>query len=97
MQGLRTHETSKFIEFFKLVQAEADCQGFVFFLDAGDGHDVETDTLEGEDLQGWLIPKNKANEFQKQYERGITDEKWDNFYAFAVWELKNGKIIIKFK
>ena len=97
MQGLRTQETSKFIEFFKIVQTEANRQGFVFFLDAGDGRDFETDTLEGEDLQGWLIPKDKADEFQKQFNKGQTDEEWDDFYAFAVWKLKNKKISIKFE
>lgn len=48
MIGLRTNEDLKFIEFFKIVQSEAENSGCVFFLDSGIGRDIETEEYEGE-------------------------------------------------
>lgn len=97
MQGLKTRESNKFIKFFEIVQQEAERESSVFFLEAGDGRDFETKDLEGEDLQGWLIPKNRADEFEKQWKKGQPNEDWDEFFCFAIWKKEEGKIKVKFE
>ncbi|MBR5583707.1 MAG: hypothetical protein IKW21_04185 [Lachnospiraceae bacterium] len=97
MLGLRTQESKKFEKFMKLVQAEAKKTEKVFFLDTGDGHDFETDELEGEDLAGWLIPSSKVIEFKEVWEKDSVDDEWSDFYMFAVWKNENNKIVISFE
>ena len=97
MLGLRTQESKKFEKFMKLVQDEAKKINSVFFLDAGDGHDFETDELEGEDLAGWLIPSSKAKEFEKTWKADEVNDEWSDFYMFAVWKEENNKIVISFE
>ena len=67
MVGLRTWEGEKFERFFALVQKEALKQNCVFFADSGEGHLFENDTMEYSDLRGWLVPVEKAEEFEKEY------------------------------
>jgi hypothetical protein len=86
MKGLRTQETDKFNKFFSIVQDTAKKEGCVFFLDAGDGRDFTTDTLEGEDLMGWLIPNDKLSDFEKEWETGDVSDDWSDFYVWAIWE-----------
>lgn len=86
MLGLRTQETSKFEKYFVIVQEAAKKKDCVFFLDAGDGRDFNTDTLEGEDLMGWLVPQDKAAEFVKEWESGNVSDDWSNFYKWAIWD-----------
>ena len=86
MQGLRKQETDKFEKFFSIVQNAALEKECVFFLDAGDGRDFETDTLEGEDLMGWLIPKDLVSEFKKEWESGNVSDDWSDFFVWAIWE-----------
>lgn len=86
MKRLRTQESSKFLAFFAIVQDAAEKKGCEFFLDAGDGRDFETETLEGEDLMGWLIPKDKLPDFEKEWETGDVSDDWSDFYVWAIWE-----------
>lgn len=86
MRGLRTQETSKFINFFAIVQNAAKKRGCVFFLDAGDGRDFDNERLEGEDLMGWLIPDDKAGHFEKEWLKGDVSDDWSDFYLWAIWE-----------
>lgn len=86
MQGLRKQETNKFQKFFSIVQNAANEKGCVFFLDAGDGRDFETDALEGEDLMGWLIPKDKVSGFEKEWETSDVSDNWSDFFVWAIWE-----------
>lgn len=97
MQGLRTQESDTFKSFFRLVQEAAKKSHSVFFLAAGDGHELVKDDLEGEDLQGWLIPEEKAREFERLFNGGLEeDEIWDDFFCFAEWVENDGKVEIKF-
>ncbi len=93
MQGLRTQETNKFEKFFAIVQDAARKKNCVFFLDSGDGREFETDSLEGEDLMGWLIPSDKATEFTKEWETGDVSDEWSDFYVWATWENADHPII----
>lgn len=93
MQGLRKQEGNKFEKFFAIVQDAAKKKGCVFFLDAGDGRDFETDSLEGEDLMGWLIPKDKMSDFEKKWDTGDVSDDWSDFYVWAIWENENNPTI----
>lgn len=68
----------------------------VFFLASGDGRDLIKDDLEGEDLQGWLIPDEKVKMFEPLFNGHQENEDWDEFFCFAEWTENNGKIKIKF-
>lgn len=96
MQGLRTQETNKFMKFFIIVQDTAEKEDSVFFLDAGDGRDFENDTLEGEDLMGWLIPKDKVSDFEKEWKENSVSDDWSTFYVWAIWDDTDG-LTIKFE
>ena len=89
MKRLRTQENDKFMRFFSIVQNAASSEDCVFFLDAGDGRDFETDTMEGEDLMGWLIPQKSLDEFEKEWESGEISDDWSDFYVWAVWEMSD--------
>ena len=69
----------------------------VFFLDAGDGRDFETNDMEGEDLTGWLIPSSKVDEFKIVWEKDEADDDWIDFFTFVSWQKKDGRITVTFK
>lgn len=97
MLGLRTQETDKFNRFFALIQKEAEKQNSIFFADAGDGNDFETPTMEGEEMMGWLIPKEKAIEFEPLWKKSKVDDSWTDFFTWAVWSRNGDTITIKFE
>ena len=98
MVGLRTQENSKFLKFWDIVQAEARKQKKTFFLDCGEGHDFENETIECEDLSGWLIPDNQLQEFQELFlSRRDIGVEWEDEIAFAIWQIKDNKIIVTFE
>ena len=97
MRGLRTQEGKKFENFFEIVQQIAEKHRKVFFLDAGLGKELKTDEYSGENLQGWLIPKEKVNDFEKVFMNFQETEEWDDFFAFFEWEEKDGKIEMFFE
>lgn len=97
MVGLRTQESSKFQQFFSLVQAQAKQMGFVFFLDCGEGRELETDSLSCEDLSGWLIPEQQANDFNLEFEAGDVSDRWGSHICFALWQKTNDTIQISFQ
>lgn len=93
MKGLRTKENEKFLRFFAIVQKEAEKNQSVFFLDSGDGREFETDTLEGEDLMGWLIPLEKVSAFEKEWEKNNVSDEWSEFFCWVIWENSSNPII----
>lgn len=96
MLGLKTQESNKFKEFFNLVQKTAERNGCVFFLDAGDGRDFENETLEGEDLMGWLIPREKVVEFEQLWKDDDVSDDWTDFFVWAVWN-NDKELTVKFE
>jgi len=97
MQGLKTQEESGFCRFFELVQKSAAARGSVFFLDAGEGRDFEHGGMKGEDLSGWLIPAGRADAFQAEWEKGMPQDKWLEFFCFAIWSTESGALAVEFK
>ena len=97
MLGLRTQESDKFNKFFSLIQLEAEKKNSVFFADAGDGNDFETPTMEGEDMMGWLIPREMEKEFQPLWKESKVDDKWSDFFTWALWSKNGNEIMIRFE
>lgn len=97
MRGLRKPEGKKFDAFFRLVQHEAEKRNAVFFLDCGEGRDFETDSIEGEDLRGWLIPSEKADTFEKEWLTGNPADEWANEIAWAIWSGSAQKPTVEIK
>ena len=93
MKGLRTQEENKFLRFFAIVQEAAEKKNCVFFLDSGDGREFETETIEGEDLMGWLIPKEKVPAFEKEWETNDVSDDWSDFFCWAIWDNANDPTI----
>lgn len=85
MRGLRTQEDKKFIKFFSMVQDAAKEKNCVFFGNSGEGNEIITPEFEGEDLFGWLIPEEMADEFEKEFMAFHVSTKWEQFYMFANW------------
>lgn len=96
MKGLRLQENQRFNNFFALVQDEAAKKGKVFFCDCGLGRLFENDNIECEDLCGWLIPKEKADNFEKLFlENSDEQHKFDDFYCYIDFSvIENGKISV---
>lgn len=97
MQGLRTQEGERFERFFALVQEAAKKRQCVFFLNCGEGRELTTKTMEGEDLFGWLIPESLVNAFEKRFLDDSLSEDWDDFLFFAIWEQTAKGIEIRFQ
>ncbi len=96
MQGLRKQETDKFERFFSEIQTEAKKKNAVFFADAGDGNDFETDVMEGEDMMGWLIPSDKVEEFEPLWKKSSVDDTWTDFFRWALWSNDGDSVKIEF-
>ena len=98
-QGLRVQENNKFLKFWKIVQEEASKVNSVFFLDSGEGNEIETPEINAEDLSGWLIPKEQASEFDvlfKSFDNEKISQKFDNFYMIASWQKKQDSFSVTF-
>ena len=89
--GLRTQEDQKSINAFKLAQESAQTNNSVFFFEAGDGHELITKNLWLEDMWGWLIPKEKADEFNElfiNFDNALKEDNspWWDYFLCAEWE-----------
>lgn len=98
MLGLRTQENFKFLRFWNIVQAEARKVNKTFFLDCGEGNEFENESIECENLSGWLIPDERLQEFQSLFlaNQPIT-EKWEEYLVFVIWKFQNNRVIIDFE
>lgn len=84
MKGLRTQENKKFVKFFEMVQEEAKKKNAVFFADCGEGKTFENDTIECEDLCGWLIPKTEEKDFEPLFmSNSIKQHDFDKYSCFV--------------
>lgn len=94
MQGLRTQEGEKFNKFWDIVQETAKQQGKMFFCDCGEGREFFLEDMEGEDLRGWLIPLDKATEFESEWIKNEVSDQWD--FHWAEWKNTEGIITVEF-
>ena len=52
--------------------------------------------MEGENLQGWIVPLSKTDEFEKVWKAHEEDDEFVEFFGWAEW-FKNGEEIdVKF-
>ena len=88
MMGLKNNKKSKRVccIFLKIVQAEALKENKIFFLDAGDGRDINLPGISGEDLMGWLIPIDMADDFKNIGCQMNVNDDWSDYFMFAIWE-----------
>ena len=88
----------KEINFFNLLQYSAKEHNAQFFIDTSEGHDLETPDLYCEDMSGWLIPLDKAEEFFADVQMGDENslDKWQQFFVFARWLESDEGIKIEF-
>lgn len=96
MLGLKTQESVKFEAFWNQVQEKANEKECVFFLECGEGREFETDTMEGEDLRGWLIPKEQVEKFQKEWNEDQVSDDWMENIFWAEWTKINEKVLVEF-
>lgn len=97
MQGLRTQESEKFNRFWTLVQEKAASLGCIFFAENGEGRDFETQTMEGEDFCGWLIPKKDAGGFEPAWLAGKVSDDWLEWLRWLKWKRSGDNISVEFK
>lgn len=97
MQGLRTQENVEFLNFFGCVQKEAEKLSKVFFLDFGQCDGTAFQGMETDRLFGWLVPTEKAEEFNRLFLNDNIAKEWDAFGAWAIPEITDGKLTIKFQ
>lgn len=97
MTGLKTQESKEFVAFFKIVQSEALKENKIFFLDAGDGRDINLPGISGEDLMGWLIPIDMADDLKKYWLLDDVNDDWSDYFMFAIWEKDEDEIKIRFE
>ncbi len=97
MQGLRTKENERFIKYFEVVQAHANKQNAVFFMDFGQCDDIAFEDMELDCLFGWLIPSDVADNFENIYLSSKVDDKWDDFCVWVTPHIENGELSIVFE
>jgi len=100
MRGLKRQENEKFNNFFAIVQEKARETHHVFFLFSSEGNEWESDTLECEDLSGWLVPDEQVEEFEKAWEKYRTAEemdKWVEFFCWVFWNATVDDVSIRFE
>ncbi|MDR2168404.1 MAG: hypothetical protein LBE35_11245 [Clostridiales bacterium] len=78
----------------RLVETAAAALNMHFFIDSGEGRDIETADIYLMDLSGWLIPPGKKEDFLTSDKN---DDKWDDFFVFAEWRKNSEEIKIDFK
>ena len=83
MKGLRSQESTQFNNFFEKVQNHAVEMDCVFFLDSCEGNDRVVDGMFLADLSGWLVPNEKAEEFEKIWKNFDEDDDWIEFFVFV--------------
>lgn len=103
MQRLLEARDEKFLRFFALVQEEAKRHGGVFFLDYDGICEFENDEIMCEELHGWLIPEEKADEFEAAWRQDphiphdlLALDAWYGYMGFTMWSRVDGEIQVRF-
>ena len=96
MLGLRTQENTKFVNFLKIVQGEARKNNNIFFFDTQESVESIIGDCECCELSGWLVPNEKADAFQKEYEK-FNDDTLKEDYVWVSWKHVNNSISISFE
>lgn len=90
-------QEEKFERFWTLIQEQAGKENSKFFMDCGEGREIETDEISGEDISGWLIPMSQVLEFEKEWRKEESKlDAWDDRLRIAEWNKSGAKITINF-
>lgn len=96
MTGLK-REGEKFERFWKLIQEQAEKENCKFFMECGEGRELVTDEISGEDIFGWLVPISQEVEFKKEWTKKVPVlDAWDNCLCIAEWTQIGNQIYINF-
>lgn len=89
-------EDEQFVNFFLLVQAKANEQGKIFYIDCGEGNIALIDNMLAMDLSGWLIDQPDAQEFESFWLEGSAyiPDKFTKFECEEEWYLEDNAICI---
>ncbi len=83
-----TVKNEKFAKYFAIVDQKAKERNCIFFISEADGREFYEDDMEGDDLWGWLIPEDRADEFEKLWAEGKENDDWNDFFLCAEWRKK---------
>ena len=103
VKGLRvplTEDDRQRLNYFSIVQDAAAEQGKIFYFWSYEGNDILTTELDGGDMSGWLVPPEKADEFEaawKVSDQFIPDDLYDGFVIARWTESPDGSISIAFE
>ena len=53
--------------------------------------------MELDRLFGWLIPEERADDFNKEFVSSKVNDKWDVFCAWVIPDVVDGQLNIKFE
>ena len=88
LRGIRFEPDPEFAEMFNGLQNMLNKKGFVYFLDIDEISikKFRSSFLYENKLYGWLLPTDKALEFEEEYLRGDPSQKWDSYRKnYWVW------------
>ncbi|MDO5036943.1 MAG: hypothetical protein Q4E37_01415 [Tissierellia bacterium] len=94
MRGLRTKEDKKFLKYFEKVQECAKLKESVFFLDFGECNDTTFKDMIIDELFGWLIPFDKAEEFEILFNEENVSDDWDRYCCWVIPDIKDNELNI---
>ncbi len=66
------------------------CSPFKNTVECEDGNEGRVDGMVVCDLQGWLVPNDKAEVFEPIWESDKVDDRWTDFFRFATWNNRSG-------
>ena len=90
-------QEEKFERFWSLVQERAGKEESRFFMDCGEGREFETDEMSGEDISGWLIPRDQADDFDKEWRKKDPNlDAWTDYICIAEWTRSGDQIDVHF-
>lgn len=82
--------------FREIIRAEAEKTNRFFFEDVENGREVETESIIAWDMFGWLIPRDRVDEFMPFWESGHTED-WEDFLVTEKFEISNGQCTVAFR
>lgn len=87
----------KFERFWKLIQDRAEKEESRFFMECGEGREFETDEMFGEDISGWLVPGDQADDFNKEWRKEVPHlDAWADCVCIAEWTRSGDQIDVHF-
>lgn len=96
LKGRHDLEDEQFVNFFLLVQAKANEQGKIFYLDCGEGNITLIGNALAMDLSGWLIDQSDAQEFESYWleDSYCVPDKFSKDECEEEWYLEDNTICI---